>query len=271
MDNYCSDLGKKSKIIIEPKSLLHGYYIYVFTISNTLNMADFRQYIQPIEITRSDLTTIFGGNETLTTTNDELYLDFYLKTIDPDNESDRRKLNFTLICYPERLESSIFVPNIIQLGPSRPTETNPHNMNDWSIQWVNFNLILNRPELNLQFYENRCFSSDIKQDKNKTSIRFDLEKKTLNISERDLIFSNGTLHFLLIVRHLIDGRQLIARLEVDKQSNFVFDTADLNQLESIMDNLDDLASSNPTQAVELVTGLADRLNQMSENNVSIIL
>jgi len=35
-----------------------------------------------------------------------------------------------------------------------------------------------------------------------------------------------------------------------------------------MDNLDDLASANPNKAVEFITGLADKLNEMSENSVS---
>ena len=37
--------------------------------------------------------------------------------------------------------------------------------------------------------------------------------------------------------------------------NFVFDTTDLSALEDIMGNLEDLASTNPKQAVELITGL----------------
>jgi hypothetical protein len=37
-----------------------------------------------------------------------------------------------------------------------------------------------------------------------------------------------------------------------------------------MGNLDDLALTNPTKAVELITGLADKLNEMSDNSVSEI-
>ncbi|CAF4953673.1 unnamed protein product, partial [Rotaria magnacalcarata] len=268
IDNYCSEFGSKSILAIEPKSLSHGYYLYVFTIGRDSNMADFRQYIQPIEITRSDLITKFGGNETLKNNNNELHLDFYLRTMDPDNELERRKLNFTLICYPEQIQSLIFQPNIIQLGSSRPTEANAQNINEWSIQWLHLNLILHRSEFNLQFYESQCFSSNVKHEKNRKSIRFDSDRKTLTINEQNLIFDNGTLHFLLIVRHLNDGRQLIASLKVDKQLNFIFDTTDLSALEDIMGNLEDLASSNPKQAVELITGLADRLNQMSDKNTS---
>ncbi len=95
-----------------------------------------------------------------------------------------------------------------------------------------------------------------------------LNTKVLTINEQDLIFTNGTLYFLLIVRHLTDERQLIARLEIDKQLNLVFDTTDLTVLEGAMDNLDDLASANPKRAVEFITGLADKLNEMSENSVS---
>ncbi|CAF4402568.1 unnamed protein product [Rotaria socialis] len=268
IDNYCSEFGSKSILALEPKSLSHGYYLYVFTIGRDSSMVDFRQYIQPIEITRSDLITKFGGNETIKNNNEEIHLDFYLRTMDPDNELERRKLNFTLICYPEQFQSLIFQPNIIRLGSSRPTEANAQNINEWSIQWSHLNLILHRSELNLQFYENQCFSSNVKNDKNRKSIQFNSDRKTLTINEKNLMFDNGILHFLLIVRHLNDGRQLIASLEVDKQLNFIFDTTDLSALEDIMNNLEDLASSNPKQAVELITGVADRLNQMSDNNTS---
>ncbi|CAF2607106.1 unnamed protein product [Rotaria sp. Silwood2] len=269
IENYCSEFGIKSILTIEPKSLSYGYYISVFTISRNSYMADFRQFSQPIEIIRSDLITIFGGNKTIENVNEELYLNFYLTTIDPDNnELDRRKLNFTLICYAEYIESLIFPSNIIQLGSTRPTETNPQNINDWSIQWNNLNLILHRSELNLQFYENQCFSSNKKHEKDQQLFEFNSDRKTLNISERNLILHNGTLHFLLIIRHLTDGRQLITRLDVDKQLNLNFNTTDLNVLEDIMDNLDDLVLAQPAQAVELITGLADKLNQMSDNNTS---
>jgi hypothetical protein len=36
-----------------------------------------------------------------------------------------------------------------------------------------------------------------------------------------------------------------------------------------MDNLDDLAAANPKKAVELITNLADKLNEMSDNSVSL--
>ncbi|CAF1019415.1 unnamed protein product [Rotaria sordida] len=267
--NYCSEFGINSTLIIESKSLLYGYYISVFTISRNSNMADFQQFIQPIEIIRSNLITEFGGNKTIENNNEELYLDFYLTTIDPDNnELDLHKLNFTLICYPEYLQSAIIQPNIIQLGSSRPIETNPQNINNWSIQWKNLNLLLHQSELNIQFYENQCFSSNIKHEKNQQLIAFDSNRKTFNISERDLILHNGTLYFLLIIRHLTDNRQLITRLDVNKQLNFNFIIADLNVLEGIMDSLDDLALTQPTQAVELITGLADKLNEMSDNTTS---
>jgi hypothetical protein len=90
----------------------------------------------------------------------------------------------------------------------------------------------------------------------------------LNINEHDLLFTNETLYFLLIIRHITDGRQLIARFNVDKQLNLVFDTTDLTLLEEAMGNLDDLASTNPAKAMELITGLADKLNEMSDNTVS---
>jgi hypothetical protein len=252
LENYCSQFGLKSTFIIEPKSLSHGYYTSVFTIRRNSNSADFRQFIQPIEIIRSDLITIFGGNQTIRN-DDKLHFDIYSTTIDPDNnEFDRRKLNFTLICYPEYLQSTIFPSDPIQLGSSRPTETNPQNINHWSIQWTNLNLIFRRPELHLYFYENQCFSSR----KNRELIQFNSTTKILTISENDLIFN--------------DGIQLIARLEVNKQANLVFDTTDLNALEDVMGNLDDLALTNPTKAVELITGLADKLNEMSDNSVSEI-
>ena len=50
--------------------------------------------------------------------------------------------------------------------------------------------------------------------------------------------------------------------------NFAFENADLNALEEVMGNLDDLAAANPEKAVALMTGLADKLNEMSDNTVS---
>jgi len=196
-------------------------------------------------------------------------LDFYSSTIDPDVEDfDRRKLNFTLICYPERLQSTIFHPNTIQLGSTRPTEINPQNLNNWSIQWNNLTLISRRSEFNIQIFENQCFSTNMKRTKPKELIQFNPKTKIFNISEHELELNNETMYFLLIVRHLIDGRQLIARLEIDKQISFIFDTADLSQLEEVMGNLDDLAATNPAKAVQLISGLADKLNEMSDNSVS---
>jgi hypothetical protein len=271
MEHYCSELGPKSTLIIEPKSLSHGYYLSVFTVSTSSNLADFRQFMQPIEVIRSDLTTKFGGNRTITTDGEPIKFDFYSSIIDPDTtEFDRRKLNFTLICYPEKLQSLIFSPNTLQLGSTRPTETNSQNHNTWSIQWNSLSLIARRSELNIQIYENQCFTSISKNRKTKDLIHFDPKTKVFNISEDDLDFNNETIHFLLIVRHLTDGRQLIARLELDKQITFIFDTLDLSVLEEVMGNLDDLAAANPDKAVQLITGLADKLNEMSDNSVSNI-
>lgn len=196
-------------------------------------------------------------------------LDFYSSTNDPDiSDFDRRKLNYTLICYPEHLQSRIFHPDTVQLGLTRPTESNPQNLNPWSIQWNNLSLVTRHSDLNIQIFENQCFSSNIKRTKNKELIHFDVKTKIFNISEQDLEFNNETIYFLLIVRHLIDGRQLIARYEVNKQISFIFDTTDLSALEEVMGNLDDLAAANPTKAVQLITGLADKLNEMSGNAVS---
>ncbi len=262
LENYCSQFSSKSILTIQPKTLSYGYYISVFTISSNSNPSDFRQLIQPIEIIRSDLITTFNGNQTIT---DEINFDFYSTTIDPDqNDFHPNQLNFTLICYPESLQSSIFQPNVIQLGSSRPTETNPQNINPWSIQWSKLNLIFHRMELNLQVYENQCF---ISEKQNRTLIQWDLNTKILNIKENDLISTNETLYFLLIVRHLIDGRQIVARFDVDKELNTIFDTNNLNVFEEAMENLNDLASSNPNKAVELITNLADKMNQISENSV----
>lgn len=269
LSNDCSELGPKSTLTIEPKSLTHGYYLAVFTVSISTNLVDFRQFIQPIEIIRSDLITNFGGNETITSDGTMIKLNFYSSTNDPDiNDFDRRKLNFTLLCYPEYLQSSIFQPNTLQLGSTRPTENNQQNLNNWSIQWNNLSLITRRSDLNIHIFENQCFSSNIKRTKSKELIGFDVKTKIFNISEQELEFNNQTLHFLLIIRHLIDGRQLIARYEIAKQITYIFDNADLSALEEVMGNLDDLAAANPTKAVELITGLADKLNEMSDNNVS---
>ncbi|CAF0835622.1 unnamed protein product [Adineta ricciae] len=265
----CSELGPKSTLTIEPKSLSHGYYIAAFTVTASSNPSDFRQFTQPIEIIRSDLETTFGGNDTLTNDHDTLELDFYTSSIDPDTkEFDRRKVNFTLLCYPEVLQSSIFIPDTIHLGSTRPTEANPQNHNNWFIQWNNFSLMTRRSELNIQIYENHCILPNPKRANNKPVIQFDPKTKTFNISEQDLDFSNGTLYFLLIIRHLIDGRQLIARLEVDRQMKIVFETEDLSALEDAMGNLDDLALSNPKKAVELIASLADKLNEMSDNSTT---
>ena len=267
----CSELGPKSTLTIEPKSLSHGYYVAVFTVSISSNPSDFRQFTQPIEIIRSDLETTFGGNDTITNDHDTINLDFHSSTIDPDtNEFDRRKVNFTLLCYPAELQPFIFIPNTVQLGATRPSESNPQNHNSWFIQWNNFTLVSRRSELNVQIYENHCLLRDTKQDKSKDSIQFDAKTKTFNISDEVLDFSNGTLYFVLIVRHLTDGRQLVARLEVDKQTTLVFDTDDLSALEDAMGNLDNLAATNPKKAVELVSSLADKLNEMSDNSVSAV-
>ncbi|CAF4229923.1 unnamed protein product, partial [Rotaria sp. Silwood2] len=263
----CSELGPKSTVTIEPKSLSHGYYLAAFTISTSSKQADFRQFIQPIEIVRSDFVTTFGGNETVTIDGHHIQLDFYSSTTDPDiAEFDRRKLNFTLICYPEDIQSSIFIPNTLQLGSSRPTATNPQNLNNWFIKWNDLTLATRRSELNIQIYENQCFTAKAQQTKTKELIHFDPKTKVFNISENDLDLDNKTLHFLLIIRHVNDGRQLITRLEVDKQISYAFDTADLSALEEVMGNLDDLASANPEKAVQLITGLADKLNEMSDNS-----
>jgi hypothetical protein len=263
IENYCSDFQSKSTFTIKPKSLSHGYYTSIFTISSNTNHADYRQFVQPMEIIRSDLITPFGGNQTLTNEGDEILLDFYSTTFDPDtNELDRRKFNFTLLCYPQNLQSSIFHSNIYQLDSSRPTENNPQNVNHWSIPYTDLNLIFHRSELNLQFYEKQCFSS------NEQGIQFDLNTKILKIKEQNLVFNNDTLYFLLIIRHLVDGRQLIRRLEVDKKLNDDFNTTDLDALEGLLANLDDLALSNPKKAVEIITNLADKLNEMSDNSVS---
>ncbi|CAF1143554.1 unnamed protein product [Rotaria sordida] len=263
----CSELGPKSTLTIEPKSLTHGYYLAVFTISTSSKQADFRQFIQPIEIVRSDFITKFGGNETITIDGHHIQLDFYSSTIDPDiTEFDRRKMNFTLICYPQDIQSSIFIPNIIQLGSTRSTITNTQNLNNWSIQWNNLKLIKRHSELNIQIYENQCFTTKSQQLKTKELIHFDSKTKIFNISENDLDLDNKTLYFLLIIRHITDGRQLITRLEINKQISYTFDEADLNILEEVMGNLDDLASENPEKAVQLITGLADKLNEMSDNS-----
>lgn len=271
LSKECSELGPKSTLTIEPKSLPHGYYLAVFTVTTSLNQADFRQFMQPIEIVRSDLTSRFGGNETVTIDGQTVYLDFYSPTNDPDtNESDRRKLNFTLICYPEDMQAAVFQPNTLQLGATRPTSSNPQNLNNWSIQWHNLTLVARRPELQIQIFESQCFIPKPQRAKQKETIQFDPKTKRFNLTEADLELNNGSLHFLLIVRHITDGRQLISRLVLDKQISYVFATADLNLLEEVMGNLDDLAAANPQKAVALITGLADKLNEMSGNSVSRI-
>lgn len=266
LDSFCSELSSKSLLTIEPKTLPYGYYLAVYTIGVSSNPSDFRQYVQPFEIIRSDLSTTFDGNQTITNDRQEILLDFYSTTSDPDqNDFDRRKLNFTLICYPESIQSSIFQPNSLRLGASRPTETNPQNLNPWTIQWSKLNQIVRRTDVNIQIYETQCFSP---MKNNRSTIQLDSENKILKINEHDLLLDNGTLDFLLIVRHLTDGRQLITRFQVNKLLSFIFDTTDLTVLEEAMGNLDDLASANPKKAVELITGLADRLNEMSDNSVS---
>jgi hypothetical protein len=267
----CSELGPKSTLTIEPASLPHGYYLAVYTVSISSNLVDFRQFIQPIEIVRSDLVTNFGGNDTITSDGEMIKLDFYSSTSDPDvADFDRRKLNYTLICYPESHQSYIFQPSQPQLGATRPTEINPQNYNPWHIQWENLTLIARRSEFNVQIFENNCFSSQIKRERARELIQFDSKTKIFNVSETELEFNNETIYFLLIVRHMIDGRQLIARFELDKRVQFLFDNADLSALEEAMGNLDDLAAANPKKAVELISGLADKLNEMSDNSVSTI-
>ena len=266
LSQECSELGPKSTLTIEPKSLPHGYYLAVYTVSMSTNQADFRQFTQPIEIIRSDLTTTFGGNQTITNDGENIKLNFYSTTNDPDvDDFDRRKLNFTLICYPEDIQSLIFSTDSIDLGSSRPTEANPQNQNPWLIHWDQLTLMNPRSEYNIHIYEKQCFVSNTKKE----LISFDRKTKVFNMTEQNLDFNNQTMHFLLIVRHIIDGRQLITRYELTKRVTFVFDNADLSQLEEVMGNLDDLAAANPTKAVALITGLADKLNEMSDNTVSV--
>lgn len=266
--DYCSELGPKSTLLIEAKALHYGYYLGVVTVASSVNVADFRHFVQPMEIIRSDLQSTFGGNQTITTDGQAIELNFYSSTFDPDAEgSDRRKLNFTLICYPTRLQSSVFQPNMIQLGATRPNDRNPQNHNPWTIQWANLTIVARRPDLNIQFFENQCFSSSAKNGKSRDFLPFDNKAKIFNITEDQLVFNNGTLNFLFIVRHLIDGRQLVRRFTAEKQTDINFDTADLSLLEEVMNNLDDLALANPQKAVELITGLADKLNEMSDNSV----
>ena len=175
--------------------------------------------MQPIEIIHSDLTTTFEGNDTITTDGEIIKLDFYSTTNDPDVTTgfDRRKLNFTLICYLESDQSSLFYPAAPQLGSTRPTEINSQNLNSWSIRWEQLNLISRRSDLNIQIFEHQCFSPTSKIGKSKESIQFDEENKVFNFSETELEFNNQTLYFLLIVRHLIDRRLLITRVELDRK------------------------------------------------------
>ena len=272
LPNYSSEFGSKSTLTIEPRALAQGYYLSVFTVSRSSASADFRQFVQPIQILRSDIVSKFSGNLTIKKGEDKMTLNFYSATVDQDSEDpDRRKLNFTLICYPEHAQSAVFLPNTMQLGASRPSENNPQNINPWSIQSKNLNLVLRRPELNLQFYEHECFASNAKRGSDRPLVQFDVKTKQVIIEEMDLVFNNVTLHFLLIVRHVTDGRQLITRLEVDQQLNLDVTTRDLMSMEDAIDNLNDLATMNPRKAVQFVTDLADRLNQMCENAVSSIL
>lgn len=269
LSNYCSHFEPNFNLLIEARALLPGCYLAIVTVSRTSSPADFRQFIQPIEIIRSDLITTFGGNYTVKKDDDTLSLDFYASTSDPEGqESDQRKLNFTLLCYPTHTQDKIFLPNTPPLGPSRPTETNPQNANPWSIQWSNLNLIYRRPEVNLQFYEHRCFSSSKSE---KPDIRFDPNTKVLNISDTDLVFNSTQLDFFLIVRHLIDGRQMITRLEVERELTFDRFALNWNSFEDVVDNLENLVAANPRKAVEFVTGLAEKMNAISESNVTLSL
>lgn len=272
LPEFCSEFRSKSTLTINEKQLPYGFYIVSLTISRASNPSDFQQILQPIEIVRSDLQSKFDGNETITIDGQMIELDFYSTTIDPDGpEAERRKMNFTLICYTEQQESEIFGPNPIELGSTRPTEPNPQNQNSWSIQWNLLKVVVRRPELNIQFFESQCFPPTQKKNKQRDFVHFNPKRKTLNFTEEQLSFENETLHFLLIVRHLNDGRQLIARRIFNKNMNLLFEGADLNLLEEAMSNLENLASENPKRAVELINGLADKLNEMSDNTVRIFL
>jgi hypothetical protein len=55
-----------------------------------------------------------------------------------------------------------------------------------------------------------------------------------------------------------------------KKVKIIIDTTDLTVLEEVMENLNDLAEANPNKTVELITGLADKLNEMSDNTVCCI-
>jgi hypothetical protein len=82
-----------------------------------------------------------------------------------------------------------------------------------------------------------------------------------------LMFNNSHLDFLFIVRHVTDGRQSIARLQVDQELKMDFLSQGFDSLEELLGDLDALTMANPKKAVEFVSGMADKLNAMSENTV----
>ncbi|CAF1560182.1 unnamed protein product, partial [Didymodactylos carnosus] len=186
---YCSNIGKTKSLIIEPKSLQYGYYFIQITIVSTINPSIYREIIQPIEIVKSDLNTSFGsliannlngtgGTETISD-DEDITINFWSKTNDPDDETnDKRKLNFTLICYLPSEAQNLF-PDDILLGNTRPSENNIHNL--LNIRWSNLSLVI-RPELNIQLFEHRCFLNKIDYQ----HIIYESTLKTLNISEKYL-------------------------------------------------------------------------------------
>ncbi|CAF0819785.1 unnamed protein product, partial [Didymodactylos carnosus] len=170
---------------------------------------------------------------------------------------DRRKLNFTVICHLKSEEQNIF-PNDLPLGSRRPSENNIYNL--LSIRWLNLSLV-SHPESNIYFLEHRCFSTKLDYQ----YVVYEPTLKTFNISKKYLHF-NGTFSFTLITRSL-DGRMLISQKLVDKRDEFII-SDDLNLLDEVMNNLDNLVLVNPKKAVQLITDLAEKLNEMSENSTN---
>ena len=114
VSDTCSELGSKPTFAIKPRSLLHGFYIAAVTFSTNAKSTDFPQFLEPIEIISSDLITTLGGNQTIINDGEVIQLNLYSSTTDPNTKDfDRRKLNFTFICYSDEAQPSLFTPNTL--------------------------------------------------------------------------------------------------------------------------------------------------------------
>ena len=253
LSNFCSSHRSNFSMFIEANSLPSGHYRLYVTIYN-IHSHQLQDYLQPIEIIRSEFHKKLNDHQTIIHNGDVIKLDFLSKT----DLKNAQRLNFTLVCYPQTNEKILFPPHGLRLGLSRP------NSFTKLIPWNNFHLILHRPDLHFSFYEHQCLSS---VDQSHSFI-IDPETRQLNINEEAFLLTDRTLHFDLIMRYLIDGRVLITRRTLNKRIENHLNATKLKTIEYNITDLDQLIQHDPKHAIEVVGDLIEKLNEISLNSVN---